>query len=135
MNLTEQLKQQEGYRRYPYKCTEGFSTIGYGRNLETNGISEEEAECLLKRDIADCRAALLKSIGFFSQLDPVRQDALTNMAFQIGVGGLLRFKKMLLALNGANYSLASREALDSRWAVQTPGRAKVVAKMIQTGEY
>lgn len=135
MDLITQLKQHEGYRRLPYKCTEGFDTIGYGRNLETNGIDEEEAEYLLRRDVGKCRAELFSRVGFFSELDSVRQDALVNMAFQLGVGGLLKFKNMMMALNEANYWEASRQALDSRWARQTPNRAKEVALMLETGEY
>ena len=135
MDLITQLKKQEGYRRFPYRCSEDVLTVAYGRNLETNGIDEEEAEYLLRRDIEKRRAELSRRIGFFLELDSVRQDALINMAFQIGVGGLLKFKNMILALNEANYWHASREALDSRWARQTPGRAKEVAKMIENGEY
>ena len=135
MNLIEQLKEQEGYRQFPYKCSEGVSTIAYGRNLETNGIDEEEAEYLLSRDVDKCRAKLGLNVGFFSELDPVRQDALINMAYQLGVAGLMKFKNMMFCLNAADYSGAAIEAMDSRWARQTPARAKEVSEMIRTGSY
>lgn len=133
--LTALLKKQEGYRKEPYLCTEGYWTVGYGRNLETNGIDEEEAEYLLKRDIARCRSELTEAIVFFSALDTVRQDALINMAFQMGVVGLMKFKNMLYHLSYGNYEKSAEEALDSRWAKQTPVRARQVAELIRTGEY
>ena len=135
MSLVELLKEQEGYRRKPYECTEGFLTVGYGRNLETNGIDEEEAEYLLRRDIDFCRKDLVNNLGFFQELSLVRQDALVNMTFQLGLGGLLKFKKMLFHLNRGEYQKAGDEALDSRWAKQTPNRAIKVAEMIITGGY
>ena len=45
------LRKHEGMRNYPYKCSEGFLTLGIGRNLETNGITEDEAIYLLENDI------------------------------------------------------------------------------------
>ena len=133
--LIELLKQQEGYRRKVYKCTEGFHTIAYGRNLDTNGIDEEEAEYLLRRDVVKCQNILVAKLDFWGGLNQPTRDALTNMAFQLGINGLLKFKNMLSRLDNGDYYGASREALNSRWARQTPNRAKHVAKMIETGEY
>ena len=129
------LKQQEGYRKKVYKCTEGFNTVGYGRNLDTNGIDEEEADYLLRRDVVKCQNILVDKIKFWGELNQATRDALTNMAFQLGINGLLKFKNMLSLLEHGDYFGASREALNSRWARQTPNRAKQVAGMIQTGEY
>jgi lysozyme len=58
------------------------------------------------------------------------QRALGNMAYQLGISGLLKFSKMLEALKNGQRELASIEALDSSWAKQTPARAKRVAKLI-----
>ena len=92
--LLEQLKSDEGLRLKPYKCTEGYDTIGYGRNLETNGISENEAETMLMNDI--CRVMnSLNDHGLLVDHTSPRQDVLINMAFQLGVSGLLKFKKMI----------------------------------------
>ena len=133
--LIEMLKQQEGYSRKVYQCTEGFNTIGYGRNVDTNGIDEEEADYLLRRDVVKCQNILVDKIDFWGELNQSSRDALTNMAFQLGINGLLKFKNMLALLANGDYFGASREALDSRWARQTPNRAKQVAEMIATGEY
>jgi len=135
MNLVELLKQQEGYRRHPYDCTEGFLTVAYGRNLDTNGISEREAEYLLKNDIDNARSDLTNNLSFFWELSPTRKDALINMVFQLGLSGVIKFKMMLHHLKEKDFQSAAREALDSKWAKQTPSRAEQIAKMIEHDTY
>ena len=56
------------------------------------------------------------------------------MGFQLGIGGLLGFRKMWAALERSDYAQAAEEALDSRWAEQTPNRAQEVAEWIRTAE-
>ena len=132
--LINQLKSDEGLRLKPYKCTEGYLTIGYGRNLETNGISENEAEVMLVNDIYRVMESL-NDYGLLIDHTQPRRDVLINMAFQMGVNGLLKFKKMLRALDDRNYSLAAKEMLDSLWAKQTPERAKRLARQMRVGDY
>ena len=134
-NLVKQLKQQEGLRLKPYKCTAEKLTIGYGRNLEDRGITQAEAMLLLKNDIADVMAKLSEEIPFYLEIGPVRRDVLTNMAFQLGVAGLLKFKKTLLHVKNGEFEQASIEMLDSRWAEQTPNRANVLSEQMRTGRY
>jgi len=132
--LIEQLKVHEGLRLKPYHCTEGYLTIGYGRNLETNGITEAEAEMLLANDVFKVMEQLADH-GLLQDHTKPRQDVLINMAFQMGVSGLLKFKKMILALDERRYYQAAKEMLDSRWAKQTPNRANELAKQMRTGVY
>lgn len=132
--LINQLKSDEGLRLNPYKCTEGYLTIGYGRNLETNGISENEAEVMLVNDIYRVMGSL-NDYGLLIDHTQPRQDVLINMAFQMGINGLLKFKNMLRALDDRNYSLAAKEMLDSLWAKQTPERAKRLARQMRLGDY
>ena len=132
--LIEQLKRHEGLRLKPYKCTMGYDTIGYGRNLETNGISKEEAETMLVNDMVSVMGQL-SARGLLQDHTKPRQDVLVNMAFQMGVSGLLKFKNMIAALDDRNYSEAAKQMLDSRWAKQTPNRANELAEQMRTGVY
>ena len=133
--LLEQLKRQEGLRLKPYKCTADKLTIGYGRNLEGNGISETEAEYLLENDVFFLFASLQHKLAFFGLLDKTRCDVLVNMAFNLGVNGLLKFKKMLAAVELGDYVTAADEMLDSRWAKQVGERASELARQMVRGEY
>lgn len=133
MNIIEQLKQDEGLRLRPYHCTEGKLTIGYGRNLDDVGISPAEAEAMLKADVDAVEADLRRRLPVFATLNEARRDALINMGFQLGVDGLLKFKLMIAALERQDWDEVGRQALDSRWAGQTPLRAGRVALQLQTG--
>lgn len=133
--LLAQLKQHEGIRLHPYKCSEGYSTIGYGRCLDTKGITLYEAELLLNHDIEAVTLSLRHQVDFWYQLDYVRQGVLINMAFNIGVAGLLKFKKTLNHVSDGSYELAAIEMLDSKWANQVPKRAKELSEQMATGEY
>jgi len=133
--LKSQLMKHEGLRLKPYLCTSGKITIGVGRNLEDTGISEEEAMTLLDNDLEWVKAGLDKNIPWWKELDGPRAGVLMNMAFNMGVHGLLKFKKMLGAVQGGNYPTASVEMLDSRWARQVGYRAEELAEQMRTGEW
>ena len=54
------------------------------------------------------------------------------MIFQLGKTGVSKFKKMWEALSEYNYIGASFEMLDSKWANQTPNRAKKMAALMKS---
>jgi len=109
-------------------------TIGYGRNLEARGITAQEANELLLNDVSEVEEALHR-MGLLSDPSDVRRAVIINMAFQIGVSGLLKFNNMLSAYLDGYYELAAKEMLNSKWAIQTPNRAKELAEQMQTGEW
>jgi len=133
--LIEQLMRHEGYRQFPYKDTVGKLTIGVGRNLDDVGISEDEAAYLLDNDITVARHELLFAFPAFSQMQPVRQDALINMVFNMGITRFKGFKNMIAALVEQNYQLAADEMLDSKWARQVGSRADELAYQMRTNSY
>jgi lysozyme len=130
---TRLLKLHEGVRLKPYTDTVGKLTIGCGRNLDDRGITLEEAEYLLSNDIGAVWLALVSRVECFSRLDTVRQAALMDLAFNVGVNGLLGFRKTLVFIAGGQYPQAATEMLDSLWARQTGGRAVRIAHMIRSG--
>lgn len=136
VTLTEMLILDEGSRNYPYKCTAGKLTIGVGRNLDDSGLSQDEIEYLLNNDMKRIRIELLQDPDIspiYSSLDEVRQMAIKNMAFNLGLGRLKGFKKMWKALAHKNYDEAAKQAIDSRWYRQVKGRGKRVVHIIRTG--
>jgi lysozyme len=134
VTLKEQLRRDEGFRLKPYRDTVGKLTIGCGRNLDDKGISAEEAYLLLDHDIAEVRASLAR-FDWFTALDEARQGVCLNMAFNLGVGGLLAFVKMIQALEVQNWDRAATEMLDSLWARQVGARATRLAEQMITGEW
>lgn len=146
----QRLCIHEGIRLSPYKCSEGYLTIGVGRNLITNPITEEEKKVvgdwqhgitknaafyLLRNDIKRVEQECREHIPFWKQLDDERQYALLDMAFNLGIRGLLQFKKMLSDIGIGNYRGAAKECLNSNYAKQTGKRAERIAKAIETGRF
>ena len=127
-------RRYEGLNLMPYQCPTGHLTIGYGHNLE-NGITPEMAEFILKQDMASAELAVSKKFPWWNKLNEVRQFVLVDMCFNMGLGKLCTFKKMLSAVERGDFNAAANEALNSKWAVQVGRRARELAKMLRTGEY
>jgi lysozyme len=132
-NLKDQLIRHEGLRLTVYDCPAGYKTIGVGRNLEGKGITEEEAMQLLDNDIKDFQESLSRELPWFDSLDECRRNILTNMAFNLGVSGLLKFKNTLAAIENGNWEEAASQMLDSRWAEQVGGRATELSELMKSG--
>lgn len=134
MTLKEALIRDEGLKLKPYADTTGHLTIGFGRNLSQAGISLAEAELFLDHDIQRATADVVASLPWTIGLDEVRQEALINMAFNLGIGGLLEFRKMLAACQRGDWPTAAIEALNSEWAQQVGDRAYRLSRQLETGE-
>jgi len=134
--LQRLLIKHEALRLKPYEdvLTEDI-TIGVGRNLDSLGITEEEALYLLNNDIERCDKELLYNFKWYPDLCRVRQDAMINLCFNLGITRLKTFKKALAAMKEGDYNLAADEFLDSKWADQVGYRALEISDMIRTGRY
>ena len=145
----------EGLKLNVYKDTLGIDTIGIGRNLEDRGISKEELDAmdipnietvyqygitevdavyLAENDVQIVEKELLRAHPCVDRLDAVRQLVLVDMAFNMGVPRLCKFKKMWAAIHEDDFSTAAKEMMDSRWATQVKSRADKLANMMHNGE-
>ena len=132
--LRQMIERHEGKVRHAYQDHLGFWTIGVGRLIDERrggGLSDREIDFLLTNDIERVLDDLPRRLPFWARLTISQQQALVNMAFQLGVNGLLGFRRMLAALERGDGATAELEALDSRWAQQTPRRATEVASMLR----
>ena len=138
--LTAQLRRDEDTKETAYKDSLGFLTIGVGRLIDSRkpgaGLRPDEIDYLLRNDIADRVQALTKALPMlFPKLDEARQGVLLNMAFQLGTAGLLGFKSTLALVAAGKYAEAAEQMLKSKWATQTPDRAKRLAEQMKTGKW
>lgn len=133
MTIADQLRRDEGVRAKPYVDTVGKVTIGVGRNLTDNGLSDIEIDILLTNDIAAITSTLSSRLPYFDSLDPVRQAVLVNMGFNIGFEALDNFPNMLAAVAQGRFNDAADEMLDSKWASQVGDRAKRLSMQMKTG--
>ena len=136
--LVKMLKLHEGVRTHAYQCSADKWTIGVGRNIDEDGglgLSSEEINVLLISDIERVKSELSANYFWFPALDEVRQAALIDMCFNLGLSRLRGFVKALEAMSRQQFDNAAEEFLDSRWASQVGQRAIRVTEMIRTGEY
>ena len=137
--LLESVKKHEGYRNKVYLDTLGKRTVGVG-HLCVEDFWEDDKEYeesflmeILQKDLQEAiRGAkeLMEEHGC-ADIDERAEEILIEMVFQLGRTGVSKFKNMWKALSEHNYVGASFEMLDSRWAKQTPNRAKNMADQMK----
>lgn len=138
MNIVQQLKNEEGSVAHAYQDSLGYWTIGVGRLIdERKGglLYPDEIDYLLKNDIKRKTDGLNDALPWFHLLDEPRQAVLIQMAFQMGVKGLLAFTTTLGHVRVGRYAEAAVAMLESLWARQTPERAARLSKQMETGEW
>ena len=135
--LREMLRRHEGVRNFVYMCSEGYETIGVGRNIADSGLglSDDEVDYLLDNDIKRVREELNDEYYWFGALNAARQEAMIDISFNLGQTRLRGFKKALDAMSSEDFDRAADEFMDSRWSEQVGNRAAEVTEMIRTGEY
>ena len=137
-DLMERIKKHEGFVPKIYKDSLGFATIGYGHLVlpeeqweEGKEYSKEQLEHVFKTDFNN---AVGQATGLMDgmNLDDKAIEVIIEMVFQLGVGGVGKFKKMWEALRKKDYGEASFQMMDSRWAKQTPNRAESLSKVMRS---
>ena len=117
--INEWIHREEGFRSKPYACSEGVLTFGHGLTY----ITEEESKILVEnriRKIVDQLDRYLNERDI--SIDGFRFDVLTDMCYQLGFDGVIKFKRMFAALRDMDYDRAADEMLNSKWNIQTPER-------------
>ena len=132
MSLRDRIKRHEGQRFKPYRDTEGLLTVGYGRCMDRVPFSLDEIELMLTNDIRRAKDGA-ESFFVYSQLNDVRRGVLVEMIFQMGVGGVSKFKRFLAAALDEDWAESRAQMLDSKWAKQTPARANELADLFERG--
>jgi RHS repeat-associated protein len=149
---SELVEKHEGRRHHVYLDIMGIPTIGVGFNLDRAGaeatvaslgidyldlraghidLTDEQIDIIFQIDLARARADARSLVANFDMLDSVRQDALVDMAFQMGHDRLSKFVATIAAIEANDFDTAADEMLDSAWADQTPIRAEENARIMR----
>ena len=131
LELLSSIRKHEGFRSKCYSDTLGFDTIGYGFAIKDLVLDEDIANIILQRKLE----ALIRSIEFkfswYADLPNAVKDVVIEMCYQIGITGFSKFRKTIKHLENEEWELAADEMLDSKWAVQTPNRAKALSDRVK----
>jgi lysozyme len=131
LSLIDEIKLHEGFRSKPYKCTEGYLTIGYGQRLDYIKVDKKTAEKWLMEKVNKIKEDLNLRFPWYSQAPKEVQNIVVNMSYQIGISGFAKFKKTIKYLEQGLYHKASTEMLDSLWSKQTPERSKELSDRLK----
>jgi lysozyme len=139
-DILSQLLRDEGFRSSPYIDTRGNNTVGVGHNLDSNPLPNEtypltvqRAKAILADDVARIWGTMQSHLPWVRSLPDVYAGVLTNMAFNMGVGGLLGFRTTLGHVQAGRYEDASVSVLQSAWATQVGARAQRLSLQLKTG--
>ena len=155
MNLRQQLSRDEGRVLHAYKDSLGYWTVGVGHLIDPSKgatppidmtrpdgpdvisirctITDEVCDRLLDDDIANKTQRLTAQLPWLAILDDARRGVLLNMAFNLGVSGVLAFKDTLHLIQIGQYHAASLAMLKSKWATQVGSRANRLARQMDIG--
>lgn len=136
--LARQLRGDEDEIPYAYPDSEGYLTIGIGRLIDKRKggrLRPDEIAYLFNNDVDAAFEELTRALPWFQNLDDARRGVLVNMAFNLGVPGLLKFPKTLSLIQQGKYAEAAVEMLDSLWAKQVGDRAKRLSQQMRTGQW
>lgn len=130
--LKDRIKQHEGKSYTVYIDSVGLRSVGYGRCIDRVPFSQDEIDLMFENDFRRAQDAA-ETFFVYSQLNRARRGVLVEMCYQMGPGGVETFAKFLDAAMAGDYDTAADEMLDSKWARQTPARARALAKMFREG--
>ena len=131
MSLLDNIKESEGFRSTVYKCTAGHDTIGYGFAIKDLHLTKDDCDIILERKIAELKIRVNNKFPFLADLPEEVQDVVIECCYQLGVSGFSNFKKTIEYLMQKDFENAGIEMLDSRWAKQTPNRAKKLSDIVK----
>jgi lysozyme len=136
--LTNMIEEQEGRSKTVYFDSLGYATIAVGCLVDARkggGLRDEEIDFIRDNRIALVTNDVKQQFPWFVGLNEPRQAVLISMCYQMGLGGLLGFKKALAAMQDERWAEAEREMRDSQWFKQTPARAGRMGRQVFTGEW
>ena len=110
-------------------------TYGFGFThgvTPTSRINHITAERKLEGLISDMHNVLKNALPWFADSSFVTKTVLINMAFNLGVEGLLKFRNTLTYIKNKEYEKAAQNMKLSLWYSQVGFRAKELAQRMAT---
>jgi len=141
MTVKERIKEHEGFRDTVYLDSLGKRTVGYGHLCvedhweDGKKYDKEYLDEIFDKDFQNAADQCEDLCNDYElELPETITDVLIEMIFQLGIGNVMKFKKMIAALQEKDFETASLEMLDSRWATQTPSRAEKLSLIVKDAQ-
>ena len=122
IEMKKELEMDEGYKKAPYRDTVGKITIGVGRNLTDNGLSDSEIDFMLENDIENCYKQLQQKYPWFLSLPEPQQRVMINLCFNMGLNRLAQFGTFLGFMSRREFAQAAADLETTAWYEQVGER-------------
>lgn len=132
LKVMNYITKHEGFKGRPYLDPTGKTTIGFGRNLEANPITRETGYQMLREDI-DVITDRLCKFSEYRALSNNRKMVIIDMAYQMGVDGVLKYSKMWAAIKANDFNVAANEILNSNCGRLYGERERENSKFMRSG--
>lgn len=140
--LRERIKRHEGLVLKPKYDAKGKYEIGYGHDIDAataaamaDGCTQEQADAWLDQDIGAATDGVIGAMPWIQDIDEVRFGIVVEMAYELGVHGLLGFHHLLKAIQARDWAAAEAEMLTSAWHTQAQARCEELADLMLTGGF
>ena len=131
-NLLEKIKHHEGFVEHVYDDSLGIPTIGYGFAIKDLILDQDIAEEILLRKLQKLKNNANRRFSWLEDMPLEVKEVVLNMCYQLGITGFSKFRKAISAMQENDWEEAADEMLDSKWAKQTPNRAKELSNIVRS---
>lgn len=142
--LVSDLQQDEGFRAnlyddatgapiHPGSIIKGHPTAGFGFALDVAPLTRAESLPILTSRATAAMNGLIAAAPWVANLAPARQRALGNMAYNLGVTGLLKFILFLSLMQAGKFDQAADDLETTPWFTQVGARGVRIVAMIRAG--
>lgn len=127
----------EGKKNKVYIDSRGFPTVGIGHKFEAgekrkSSYTDSEIDQLFKQDLQDAIKISKRVFPNFDSLPKEVKVKIVSLAFNLGEGGISKFKKFRNAIAKRDWKTAAAELKDSRWYSQVGRRARDYVNFFNT---
>ena len=131
--LFKNLGHEEGFKPAMYKDSRGNWTAFYGHNMSVPQ-TQKAAYAVYLTDVEVAEEGLDSHVAWWRYLDPIRQLVMVDMAYNMGIAGLMTFSEFLTAMEIGDYATAAKDMMESKWSAQVGDRARFLQEIVLTGQ-
>jgi lysozyme len=130
--IAADLERDEGTRLKPYVDTQGKVSIGIGHNLTDDGLTLSQVTAIFNDDLDEAMREADAAFPWLELVDPTIGTVVYELTFNLGVGELQTFRKMLAAMEAGDKTTAANELESSAWYTQVGTRGPRLVALLRS---
>lgn len=111
----EQIKRYAIFNRVPTHDAAGILVVGYERKIGIVGVSEHEADMMLRHDLGDVLRAIRNNVFGMPLLSEARLAVVAHLCLLLGVEQVKTLREFWRTMKAEDYEAAADEMMLSAW--------------------